>query len=179
MTLSPVSSRGSASGAVSGVTVTGVALAGQVPVASSSAAGAWGYPPGYQFDYVENVNASIAITSTTAVGANVIIDGNPVTYDGVTKVQVQFGAYDVNTAAAAKGTIIDVWDGATDLGRMGVGDSSAGQIAVVFYASRILTPSAGAHTFHIKGWCDQATTIDSGAGGPGAVLPCWYRIVKV
>jgi hypothetical protein len=123
-----------------------------------------------EYDYVENTSSTISCSGASAAAASAIIDGNAVTYDGSTRIKIEFGCYSINN-----GGIVELYDGSTDLGRMGFGNSG-----LCFYASRILTPSAAAHTFHIKGWRTTGTNmnIDSGSGGTGAVLPAWYRITK-
>ncbi len=123
-----------------------------------------------EYDYVENTSSTITCSGALPSTADAIIDGNAVTYDGSTRIKIEFGCYSMNN-----GGVIELYDGSTDLGRLGFGNGG-----LCFYASRILTPSAASHTFHIKGWRTTGSnlTIDSGSGGTGAVLPAWYRITK-
>lgn len=64
----PIFSGGSSGGSLSGVTISGTAAAGQVPIASSANAGAWGYPPTLQlFDSTLGADAAAIDTGANGV----------------------------------------------------------------------------------------------------------------
>lgn len=178
-----VVSGGSSGGALSGVTVSGTAAAGQVPVASSSAAGAWAYPPGFELAYVE-ITASVNIVGTSEATATTIVSAGAVTFDG-TPVVLEFFSPEVrgDTAAAADVIQFFIFDSATSQGMLGqwrVGQVTANAETWV-YLRRKFTPSAAAHTFSVTA-ATSATTgtplVLAGSGGVGNPLPSYVRITK-
>lgn len=183
MALSPTSSRGGSG--LGSVTLTGTPAAGQAIVATGAAAATWQYPPGYQLDYVE-ITSSVTIAATTD-GNNqgtAVIDGNAVTFDGSTVVFIEFFTpfVSMTPGAAGRTAYINLYDGTTDLGRflevdgpVNAVNSRAGQ-----YFRRRITPSAAAHTYHVRAWKDAAgdtASVLAGAGGASTVGPAYYRIV--
>jgi len=72
---------------------TGGATSQVVGYGGSAGTGAWVYPPGYQFDYAE-ITSVVTVTATTD-GNNqgtAVIDGAAFTYDGATRVLIEFRA---------------------------------------------------------------------------------------
>lgn len=136
---------------------------------------------GAELDYVEKTS-NTTVTATTDGNSNgtAIIDGNAVTYDGSTriKLEVWFPVLEINEPNVGH---INLYDGTTDLGRLilvGVG-AGTGTIDFAVYGVRFLTPSAAAHTYHIRGWKSGGTfTAGAGAGGASTNMPAWYRITK-
>lgn len=134
----------------------------------------WTLPPGYQFDYVEVTSGTPVISANSAATSVDVIVSNAIAYDGATKILIHFWSYDVNNQC-----IFNLFDGATDLGRLAViSGTAAGSPSIAF---RELTPSNATHTYHIKGWRGAASnvTFDVGAGGTDTVLPMFLRISKV
>ena len=132
-----------------------------------------------EYDYVEKTT-NTTITATTDGNGNgtAIIDGNSVTYDGSTRIKIEFytPVIEINEPNVAH---INLYDGTTDLGRVIVQGVGAGTANMDFtgYFARFLTPSAGAHTYHIRGWKTSGTmTVAGGAGGASTNMPAWYRI---
>jgi hypothetical protein len=75
---------GGSSGAISGVTVTGAAVAGDAIIATSAAAGSWVFPPGHEFGY-DQITSTVNVVGTTQGAGTTIItcaahvfDGGPV-----------------------------------------------------------------------------------------------------
>lgn len=136
---------------------------------------AWSLPVGYQFDYVEVTSGTPTISNNTAATAVAFITGNSVTYDGSTRIKVEFFNYDVNNQC-----VIDLWDetAVADLGRVIVdGGLATGEF---IYGARFLTPAAGARVYSFRGWRAGASNVsfDVGAGGANTVMPMWMRITK-
>jgi hypothetical protein len=176
----PIISGGGGGGAVGGVTVTGIALAGQVPVASSSSAGVWAFPPGFQFDYAE-FTVTVDVTTTTEAGATTIVTGSPVTYDGATVILVEYQVPVIQIDSSVVMRTV-LYDGASSIGWLsneGVLSLSAAEGARRM--SRKLTPSAAAHTYSIRSFLNAAGTGHHvvGAGGLGNIMPGFMRITKV
>jgi hypothetical protein len=177
---------GGGGGAISGVTVTGTAVADAVPVASSASAGAWALPHGHEFDYVQ-ITAGVTLNATADgnSGGTAVIDGNAVTYDGATRVCIEFFAPRMfnNPATVAHNMYVNVYDGTNDLGRIFQmsGDVVAQSQSTGGYGCLFLTPTAAAHTYHIRGWKDAAgdsCQVLCGAGGASTLAPAFYRITK-
>lgn len=134
--------------------------------------------PGYEFDYVERTT-SLSVSATTEAGADSWIDGNSVTYDGSTRIKIEFWAVAIDLSN--NGVLFALYDGSTDLGRLidirMLGSGLSGDVSA--YGVRFLTPSAAAHTYHIKVFKTSGTvTINAGAGGTNTYFPNWYRITK-
>lgn len=134
--------------------------------------GATGVGADVQLDYVPWAN-DVTVTATSAPAADTVIDGNAVTYDGSTRVKIEFWSRFVFNSGGDY-VIVTLWDGATDLGRIGQIRGAGGEGAPV-YGVVFLTPSAAAHTFHVKAWVTGGTgTITGNNTDPGS--PMWYRI---
>ena len=135
--------------------------------------------PGYQLDYVE-ITTNVSITATTAATANTVIDGNAVSYDGSTRVKLEFGA----TGASIPNTreiVVVLYDGATQLGQL-LAQGNQGSTTTDcsgFYRAYFLTPTNASHTYHIKAYITGGTgTIYANNGAAGNPMPAWYRITK-
>lgn len=177
---------GGGGGALSGVIVSGTAAAGQVPVASSSAAGAWAYPPGFQFDYAA-ITATVNITGTTDATATTIITGAGATYDGGAVLIEVYSPFVVTSAGAVSDQVhFAVWEGATSLGIMtqtrAMIASAGSQWVSAIVGKYIFTPAAGAHTYIIKASASSTTgtpNVGAGLAGAGTVVNAWMRITKI
>lgn len=150
--------------------------AGDITIAASGGGGGV-----TEYDYVEKTS-NTTITATTDGNSNgtAIIDGNAVTYDGSTRILIEFWAIALEINEPNVGHI-NLYDGTTDLGRLilfGIG-AGTGTTDSTGYGARFLTPSAGSHTYHIRGWKSGGTfTVGGGAGGASTLMPTWYRITK-
>lgn len=177
-------SGGGGSGVISGVTVSGTAAAGQVPVASSSSAGAWAYPPGFEIVYAQ-ITSPVSITDTSEATATALITAGPATFDGGA-VLVHFFAYTQtpSSAAATSQTVFTLFEGSTELTRMFIQRTivtAAQNIGGVSAFARI-TPSAASHTYKLCAFTTSTTgtpQIVAGAGGTAADAPAFVRITKV
>lgn len=179
MTLVPASSSTGAGGAISGVTITGVAAAGQVPVASSATAGAWAYPPGFQFGY-DQITAPVTIVSTTESAGTVIIACGAHTFDGGAVI-CQFFAPDSPTGSAGS-FIVSLFEASAQLGRLyNYASNIVGTVQIGLNGWFRFTPSAGSHTYTITASASQANVnlITAGVGGTGAYVPAFVRFTKV
>jgi hypothetical protein len=144
-----------------------------------TAANARKFMPGYELDYVQ-ITATVTITAASDATAASVIDGNAVTYDGSTRVKIEFAAIGCDIAGSNE-MVFNLYDGSTDLGRIAaVGNPQAGQGDIPLAAAPVfLTPSAASHTYHIKAWrvVNSGTMrVYAGAGGTATSMPAWYRI---
>ncbi len=161
--------------------ITSLSVADQLAVAHSGASNSIraDHMPGFQLDYVQ-ITAAVTVTATSDGNSNgtAIIDGNAVTYDGSTRIKIEFYCPWLSLSAGGQDTIINLYDGTTDLGRMGLLVTAASGTLATMYAARFLTPSAASHTYHIRGWITggSSATIEAAAGGASTYMPAWYRI---
>lgn len=139
----------------------------------------YAYPPGYQWDYGQ-ATSDVNVTATVEASANTIVTGNSVTYDGAA-VDVFFSVADCdppNTAGNWMQFIL--FDGTSAIGVMGFvmapATSSSRRPASGY---RRITPSAGAHTYSVRGIVNAGTGVCyMGAAGAGTRVPGTIRITK-
>ena len=172
------------SGALSGVTVSGTAASGQVPVASSSSGGAWAYPPGFEINYTQ-ITAAVNIASTTEATGTTIISPGAITFDG-TAVLVTFYSTAVYTPTSAAGDSVTIalFEGATEIGRFAqlITPASTAQMRWPVCAQLRFTPTAASHTYTVTASANSTTgtpKVDAGAGGTAVQSPAFVRFVKV
>lgn len=138
------------------------------------------YPPGHEFDYAE-FTSDVTVSATTEAGANTVVTGNAVTYDGATIVMIEFFSPHVDPQTTAGANIwIVLYDGAASVGHWGLAQTPANATTrVPVYLRRRLTPSAASHTYSARAYRGTANGgIAAGAGGNGAVMPGFIRITK-
>jgi hypothetical protein len=140
-----------------------------------------GFLPGFELDYVQ-ITSPVTISATTAATANTCITGNPVTYDGSTRICIEAFAPYVVTGVTTLSTIeIVLYDGSTELGSLGWHGRADGTRTHIstHLSRRFLTPSAASHTYSIRAWRSASNgTFHAGAGGTSAFFPAYIRITK-
>jgi hypothetical protein len=146
-----------------------ITSAGTIAITGTGGAGA------LEYDYVERNSSDLTVTATSAATAQDFIVGNAVSYDGSTRIKIEFwGLGDVTTANFV---VVELYDGTTDLGQLCQLDANNSYIIANIYGVRFLTPSAATHTYKIKAWKDAGTAHLFGrAGGTNTIMPAWYRI---
>lgn len=142
---------------------------------------AYEYPPGYQYSYVEFA-ANVNVTATTETASNTIVTGGTVTFDG-TSATIQFHCPDVSLAtdAAGRTLFISLFQDGVSIGRMSTIQSpAAAAFRVPVNLERTMTPSAGTHSYSIRGYVNAGTSIAvAGAGGTATIMPGFVRYKKV
>lgn len=138
------------------------------------------FPPGYELDYAE-ITSDASITATSEGTPNTVITGNSVTYDG-TAVWVEFYTNSLRTdsGAAARSLTVFLVEDSTVKGNMAfIRTPAAAFLNAGGTFRRKLTPAAGAHTYVIKAYVSAGTgLVSAGAGGTGAGMPAYLRVVK-
>jgi hypothetical protein len=141
--------------------------------------------PGYEIAYVEmpaSAAGDVNVTSTTQATPTSVLALPAVTFDGQTTIYVEYfpgrGAQAANVAGNI--LVLDLWDGATNLGDMlDVATSTAtAPILPIGVAKRKLRPSVGPHTFTIQGWLTGAGTGVVYGRGDAGYLPGYLRLVR-
>jgi hypothetical protein len=136
---------------------------------------------GKQWDYAQGTAASTSVTATTEAGADTILTGNNVTYDGAA-VMVHYYCPDATPPSTA-GVALTFWlyDNGASIGQMGLiqAPASASSRRATKMEQQI-TPAAGTHTFGIRASVGSGTgTVRAGPGGNGQQAPTFMRITKV
>lgn len=163
------------------LTILGSGVTGQMLTGNGTTV-SMAYPPGYSLGYNE-ITAGVTIASTTEASGTTIIAAPAITFDG-TDVEVEFFSPVVNLPSVAGATLfICLFEGATEIGRMG-GFQAAAASASAFpvFLRRRFTPTAAAHTYTVTAFASSLTggpSIAAGSGGAGGSLPAYVRVRKV
>lgn len=177
----PIVSGGGTSGALSGVTVTGTAASGQVPVASSSSAGAWAYPPGFEISYTA-ITSPVNVVSTTESTGTAIISPAAATFDGGA-VLVEFFGNIKSPSIAGQSVVVSLFESTTQITEMVQLTTPAAANAILSMTGKYrFTPTAGSHTYAITAFTTNTTgtpAVNAGAGGTGNAPPAYVRFTKV
>lgn len=168
-------------------------------VTSQAIASGSGIPP---FPALDDYVFKHANTTVTGVGFNdttaLVIQGNPISLDGATRIKVEFFTPLVeltNSAQVANQAIgFSLWDGATNKGVIAYVEAgnytkftgaSAASFGGPVYGAIILTPSAGTHTYAVYAFLNVAAgggtyTVyaNTFVDGTGNLAPCWYRVTS-
>ncbi len=149
----------------------GVGSTGKIPTSNGTTL-AYSYPPGHEFDYVTQTS-DLSVTATTAATAQAFLTGNAVSYDGSTRIKIEWWSPNISGNGVA---IAELYDGATDQNlRIGqVAGAAAGQVSQIGYGVYFLTPSNASHTYAVKFWRSVANMTVNGNSG-GTFCPAWMR----
>jgi hypothetical protein len=138
----------------------------------------WRDAPGAELQYTE-ITTGVTITATSNTTPDVCITGAALTFDGTTSIMVEVFSYSLSTPAQQGGEVsLYVWDGATNLGRVvrQGGGGTATNMACVCFRMRV-TPTAGSHTFSVRGTVNISSGI-LGAGAAPGQSPAYLRITR-
>lgn len=124
--------------------------------------------------YVE-FTANVAITATTEATANSVVSAGALSFNGSTRVKIEFYAEYVLAASGASLFLI-LYDGSSSIGILG----QYGNGVLVFggaNVSRFLTPSNASHTYSVRAYgAASSNSVNAGAGGSGNAMPGYIRI---
>jgi hypothetical protein len=123
----------------------------------------------HEVAYVEFTADVTAINATHVEGSPIdVVSSGAITYVA-NPIIVEFYAYSTDGNAN-----LNLWDAATDLGRLG-----QGELQSPVYATRRLTPTAASHTYKVVAWATGANgVVSAGAGGVGTKVPGYIRIMQ-
>jgi hypothetical protein len=127
---------------------------------------------------------SLTITATTAGTAQEFMTSGAINYLATRHlIECVIPRVDPGTTAADY-IVIALYDGSTDLGRVGVVTTpAAGDMQVPVHVCRRLTPTAASHTYRIMAWKKAGSTgtveLACGGGGVDTVMPAYLRISRV
>ena len=141
-------------------------------------------PPGFEYDYAETT-ANVSVRGLAAT-PTLITQGNPRSFDGITRVRVEWFAQVIALPAGYFDLNVGLWDGEQAVTLL-VGMSSHDSVAApnnTGYGAALFTPAAGEHLYSIRGY-------KSPGSGPGAAIvgasglegtdgygPCYYRVTQ-
>jgi hypothetical protein len=159
-----------------------VGTTGRPLLADAAAAAGVAWLP-LELDYVQRTT-NLSVTATTAAAADTCITANAVVFDGATIVTIEFYTGRARTPAAnAVHLVMNLWDGATDIGRIAQLENPAGAnpFSAPVHVVRRLTPSAASHTYSVRCWVASSGTgtVEGGAGGVDTMSPSFLRISRV
>jgi|SRR5215471_19005074 len=128
-----------------------------------------------QLDYAQiTSNVNIGGSATSEATAVSVITGNPVVYDGTTRVKVEVFC---QMQGINQMTLV-LYRDATPLGQFQDRGPASGTTVVVT-GSVFDTPAAGTHTYSVKAFSTASgDTVYAGAGGSGNLLPAWLRVTR-
>lgn len=119
--------------------------------------------------------SNVTVTVTAEATAITVVTADELDCDGK-PVLIEFGTPRLDVGAG--GVVqVNLWDGATNLGYLGVFALAGANGGCTL--QRRLTPTVGAHTYHVKANAVTAAgAIYGGAGGAGAYLPGFIRTMR-
>jgi hypothetical protein len=133
-----------------------------------------------ELDYAQ-ITSDVACTATTEAGANTIITGAAKTYDGSTIITLEFFWPAWTTSTTNTVAFLTIFQDGSVFGRIwdSFGFTSAADMGGTVIARRF-TPSAGSHTYSIRGHSQaaQTFTVKAGAGGAATLFPAYLRTVQ-
>jgi hypothetical protein len=136
----------------------------------------------FELAYAEFTSA-VSLTATSETTAQTAVTAPPITVDGATVILVECFVAFVRPDGGAANRSVALWlyqDGASigELAQVLV--PVAGLMDVPVRAARRLTPSAGSHTYSLRGHTSAGTgTLFAGPGGLGQQSPGYIRITRV
>jgi hypothetical protein len=121
--------------------------------------------------------ATLAVSATTEAGANAVVTTPAYTYDGATRVKVEFDAprYVINGATAA---VVVMFRDTTAIGWCFYHEVTAAS-SIKMNGEIYDTPAAGSHTYTAKIFQGASTgSLIAGVGGPGNNKPATLRVER-
>lgn len=158
----------------SGVSVTDGGAGSTVTVAASPSA-----LPGYEFGY-DQITSSVTVTATAEASGTTVITCAAHTFDG-SPVFAHFYTDECVVGAGANNFLcVMLFEGATEIGRLGQKFTASAQLSSDMNGWLRFTPSAGSHTYTVTAFRGGANgTIQAAAGGTAAYPPAFVRFVKI
>jgi hypothetical protein len=144
----------------------------------------WGYGQvpvvGDEMAYAERTTNYTPAGPAGSPDAATMLAAPPITVDGVTPVIVEFYSTFGRAPASNTGVAVNLFDGVTGLGQIAQVYSASGMQDAPIRVARRLTPSAGTHTFSVRGQAIGATggIIHGGDGSSAANSPMFIRVSR-
>jgi hypothetical protein len=127
------------------------------------------------------LTAPVNPSGTTAPTANTVVGTSAITLDGG-PISVEFRSPQVQTGPGVSTSLmLNLWDGATDLGFLGqLISPGSGVLTVPVHCARRLVPTAGSHAYSIRAWVPAGAggTVGAGPGGINQLSPAYIRVTR-
>jgi hypothetical protein len=158
-----------------------VAASGLVTAASSVAiTGGGGGGGGGEIGY-DQITSFVAVTSTTEASPTTVITCSAYTFDGAPVICQMFSPFFQNPSTGI--ITITLWEGASQITRLGiVSTGSAVQFDIGTTYTYRFTPSAGSHTYLVRGFVASTSGtpgVGAGTGAGADYPPAFARFTKV
>lgn len=142
--------------------------------------GAWSAPGGggsTVYDYVQ-LTSSTAVSSSNSAAPTTLITGNSVAYSGSVLVSIEIFLPAIRTGASGE-IILQIWEDSTNLGDLCAATSPSAIADYGGFARLYRTPSAGSHTYYLKGYFVGASgSVRAGTFGGGSWAPAHLRVAS-
>lgn len=140
-------------------------------------------PPGFELSYTQ-ITSPVSITDTSEATATALISPAAVVFDGSPVIVEFFGIITCDTAAASDVITVTLFEGATQITRLGSVKSvvAATPNVLAEYMGFRFTPTAASHTYKLCAFASSTTgtpAITAGAGGTNGNPPAFVRFTKV
>lgn len=124
--------------------------------------------------YVE-FNANVGCSATTSAAATTIVTAASISFDGATTVNVVFYCPTYSASSTGVQGHLGLYEDGTSIGEVWLQTAglSAGASVEAIYVVRRFAPSAGNHTYSIRGYTPPGGTftVQAGAGGAATLFP--------
>lgn len=133
---------------------------------------------GLELAYTE-YTSNVTISATVEASATTIVTAPALDLDGQA-ILVEFFCPRLDVADTADDVLLTLWDGSTDLGRLGWHIVTGADLSFPVMLARKVSPTVGQHTYSVRGWKVGAggAIANAGSGGSGGLLPGYLRIVR-
>lgn len=121
-----------------------------------------------ELDYVEYNAADITVSGSSG-SPTTVLTGNSVSYDGSTRIKVEF--YTAGVFAGSAALIVELWEDSSAIERLVQTNSTLGAPG---YGVVFRTPSNASHAHHIKAWKNGGT--DGAIAAAATFAPIFLRI---
>lgn len=142
-------------------------------------------PTGAELDYVE-ITASVNITASTVAGANTLITGNAVAFGGVASVIAEYFTPMVQLDPTTTFRLyIALFEDGTQIGVLSEMANTVNLSMSWPQRTELrFTPTAGSHTYSVRGYHNAAghtSVFGAGTGGVGSGvrMPAFLRLTQV
>lgn len=138
--------------------------------------------PGTELGY-DQITAQVNIASSTEASGTTVISCAAHTFDGAPVIATFFSPQ-VTTSTAGGSVVINLFEGATQIGRIVVAapNQTASSSFIAYTGMLRFTPTAGSHTYTVTAFASSLVgtpNVGAGAGGTATLVPTFIRFTKV
>jgi len=124
-------------------------------------------------DYAQ-ATSNVSITGTSLASPTSIVAGSSITWDGSTKILLEF--YAINSTKGTTSFSTGFYEDGSNINQ---GSYMTASPYGFYYSAYRITPTAGSHTYSVKGCVDAGSgQVQCGVGGSGTSAPAYLRITR-